>query len=101
MFANPAKFQMMVLGLKNENSFIIDINGHQIKQSEQVKLLGVQIDNSLTFDAHVKELCRKVNQTLCAFSRIRLFLNKEKAKMLLTSVAFFKFFILPLDMAVL
>ena len=57
MCANPAKFQMMFLGPKNDNSFILDIDGQQIKQSEQVKLLGVQIDNSLTFDAHIKELC--------------------------------------------
>ncbi len=67
MCANPAKFQMMFSGLKSDNSFILNIGGQEVKQSEQVKLLGVQIDNSLTFDAHVKELCRKINQKLCAF----------------------------------
>ena len=86
MCVNPSKFQIMFLGLKNGNSFILYIDGQQMKQSEQVKLLGVQIDNSLIFDANAKELCRKINQKLCAFSRIRPFLNKEKAKMLLTSV---------------
>ena len=96
MCANPAKFQMMFLGLKSDNSFILDISGQQVKQSEQVKLLGVQIDNSLTFDAHIKELCRKINQKLCAFSRIRPFLNEEKAKMLLTSVVLSNFSYCPL-----
>ena len=96
MCANPEKFQMMVLGRNNDNSFILDIDGQQIKQSEQVKLLGVQIDNCLTFDAHVKELCQKINQKLCAFSRIRLFLNQEKAKMLLTSVVLSNFSYYPL-----
>ena len=65
MCANPAKFQMMFLGLKSDNSFILDISGQQVKQSEQVKLLGVQIDNSLTFDAHVKELCRNKPKIMC------------------------------------
>ena len=96
MCANPAKFQMMFLGLKSDSSFILNIGGQQVKQSEQVKLLGVQIDNSLKFDAHVKELCRKINQKLCAFSRIRPFLNKEKAKMLLTSVVMSNFSYCPL-----
>ena len=96
MCANPAKFQMMFLGLKSDSSFILNIGGQQAKQSEQVKLLGVQIDNSLKFDAHVKELCRKINQKLCAFSRIRPFLNKEKAKMLLTSAVMSNFSYCPL-----
>ena len=75
MCANPAKFQMMFLNLKSDNSFILDIGGQQVKQRKQVKLLGVQIDNSLTFDTYVKELCPKANQKLCAFLRVRPFLN--------------------------
>ena len=46
MCANPAKFQMMFLGLKSDSSFILNTGGQQVKQSEQMKLLGVQIDNS-------------------------------------------------------
>ena len=38
MFANPAKFQMMFLGLKSDSSLILKIGGQQVKQSEQVKL---------------------------------------------------------------
>ena len=63
-----------------------NIDGQKIKQSELVKLLGVQIDNQLSFDMHVMELCQKMNQKLCAFSRIRLFLNRKKTKILLTSI---------------
>ena len=50
------------------------------------KLLGVQIDNKLNFDMHVKELCQKMNKKLCAFSRISPFLKGEKAEILLTSI---------------
>ena len=79
MCANPAKFQMMFLGLKISNLLCLNIDGQKIKQSEHVKLLGVQIDNKLNFNAHIKELCKKMNQKLCVFSRIRPFLNREKA----------------------
>ena len=85
MCANPAKFHMMFLRLKINNLLCLNIGGQKIKHSEHVKLLGVQIDK-LNFNVHVKELCKKMNQKLCAFSRIRPFLNREKAKVLLTSI---------------
>ena len=86
MSTNPAKFQMMFLGLKIKNLLCLNIGGQKINQSEHVKLLGVQIDKKVNFNVHVKELCKKMNQKLCAFSRIRPFLNREKAKILLTSI---------------
>ena len=96
MCANPAKFQMMFLGLKINNLLCLNIDGQKIKQSEHVKLLGVQIDNKLNFNVHVKELCKKMNQKLSAFSRIRPFLNREKAKILLTSIVMSNFSYCPL-----
>ena len=96
-----AKFQMMFLGLKSNNSLCLNIDGQKMKQSEHVKLLGVQIDNKLNFDVHVKEPCQKINQNLCAFARIRLFLNNEKAKILLTKCCYVKYFILSPDIDVL
>ena len=77
---------MMLLRLKINNFLCLNIDGQKTKPSEHVKLLGVQIDKKLHFDMNVKELCQKMNQKLCAFSRIRSFLNREKAKILLTSL---------------
>ena len=73
----------MFFGLRINNSLCINIDEKRVKQSEYVKLRGVQIDNKLHFDMHVKDLCQKINHKLCAFSRIRPFLNREKAKILL------------------
>ena len=79
------------------NNFLcLNIDGQKIKQSEHVKLFGVQIDSKLNFDMHVKELCQKMIQKLCAFSRIRPFLNREKAKILLTSIVASNFSYCPL-----
>ena len=96
MCANPAKFQIMFLGLNINNSLCLNIDGQRVKQSEHVKLLGVQIDNKFHFDKLVKELCQKINQKLCAFSRIRPFLNREKAKILLKSIVMSNFSYCPL-----
>ena len=49
MCANPAKFQMVVFGFKINNFLCLNINGQKMKQSEHVKLLGVQIEKKLRF----------------------------------------------------
>ena len=59
--------------MKNE---CLNVDGLLIPSSKQVKLLGANIDNSLKFEAHIKELCRKVSQTVHAFGRLRRFLGE-------------------------
>ena len=50
MTANPGKFQIMFLGLKIDNSKIkFAIENKQIKCKIEVKLLGITIDEKLTF----------------------------------------------------
>ena len=43
----------------------------------QDKLLGVIIDNSLSFKAHIKEICRKVNTKVSILRRIRKFIPSD------------------------
>ena len=62
------------------------VKGHLIPSSNQVKLLGVKIDDSLKFEAHVNELCRKVNLRVHAFARLRPFLGERKSKLIFNSV---------------
>ena len=58
---------MMFLGLKINSALYLNTDGQKVTQSEYVKLLGVQTDNKLYFDMHVKELSQKINQTICIF----------------------------------
>ena len=67
MKANPSKFQIMFLGQKDLSKLCLNINGLLITSSKQVKLLRVNIDNSAKFEAHIKELCRKVSQKVHVF----------------------------------
>ena len=80
--ANPGKFQFMILGGKNRNSVKLIINSTKIEETKKVVLLGITIDNPLTFNEHIDNLCRTANYKLHALGRIRKYLSLEKAKLL-------------------
>ena len=82
MKANPGKFQFMVLGVKNIVHFTINVNGKIIPCSNEVKLLGITIDNELKFKKHIEDLCKKASYKLHALRRIRGYLTVEKARIL-------------------
>ena len=68
--ANPEKFQLMFIGLKDDIKLCIDINGIVVQMSNNVKLLGVTIDSMLNFNQHVQSICKKTSYKIRAFSRI-------------------------------
>ena len=80
--ANPAKFQFMVLGIKQDDSFILSIRKNKIESSIKVTLLGVKINKQLKFKSHIEELHRKAVYKLHALRRIRKYLTVEEAKLL-------------------
>ena len=80
--ANPGKFQFMVLGTKEDDSFVINITKNKIKSSTEVTLLVVKIDKQLKFKSHIEELCRKAAYKLHTLSRIKKYLTVEKSKLL-------------------
>ena len=53
MKANLGKFQFMLLGVKNIVHLTINVDGKIIPCSNEVKLLGITIDNELKFKKHV------------------------------------------------
>jgi len=73
MKANPSKVQIMFLGQKDMSKLCLNISGILIPSRNQVKLLVLDIDDSLKFEAHVKELCWKVKLKVNAFIRLRPF----------------------------
>ena len=86
MVANPAKFQMMFLGLKDKNSLFLNINDNKILSTNKVKLLGIEIDNALTFTAHIQNLCSKVNRKINAFSRLNTYISRPQALLICNAV---------------
>ena len=56
-----------------------------IKNSKSEKLLGINIDNLLTFNEHVFKLCKKASQKLHAIARISSCLNKNKLRLIMNA----------------
>ena len=82
MKTNPGKFQFMVLGVKNIAPFRLKVNVKIIPRSNEVKLLGISIDNELKFKKHMEDLHEKAPYKLHALRRIRGYLKVEKARIL-------------------
>ena len=83
MVANPAKFQIMFLGSKiNNKNIYFNVENKVLQATSQVKLLGILIDDKLTFSNHIKTLSTTVSNRLRALSRIRKYISVEQAKRL-------------------
>ena len=50
--ANGGKFQFMILNRKNHSRQRMVINSITVKESDEVILLGIAIDNKLVFKKH-------------------------------------------------
>ena len=57
MKANLKKFQFMILGKSTRKTIILNINNLKIRESQNVELLDLTIDNRLTFKYHINMLC--------------------------------------------
>ena len=63
MSLNPTKFHYMCLG-KNKENDAVNFGNISLKNSKEEVILGLAIDNKLSFDNHVKKICRKASQTM-------------------------------------
>ena len=68
--------------LKSEKMFA-KIEDTLLWEEHSAKLLGIIIDSSLTFDDHVKMLCKKASQKLTAVSRMSNFRTNNKRRLLI------------------
>ena len=96
MKTNLGKFQFMVFGVKNMAPFRLDVNGKTISCSNEVKLLGITINNELIFKKHIEDLCKKTSYKLHVLRRIRGYLTAEKARILANAVIDCQFNYAPL-----
>ena len=62
MAANPGKFQVMFLGMREQPKLTLEINDITSPLTDTAKLLRVTIDSKLKFDDHIKTLCQTVNR---------------------------------------
>ena len=69
MVLNAGKCHFMCLGKNTENE-TFTFKDTIMSNSKEEKILGVIIDNRLTFSSHIRELCKKASEKISALSRI-------------------------------
>ena len=74
---NPDKSHLLLNSPDNNLSAII--GSHTINNSNNVKLLGITIDNELKFNVHVSKLCKQASQKLHALS----YMNENKRRIIM------------------
>ena len=78
MKANPSKFQAISFKCrKNEEVFDFNIGDELIRPVSLVKLLGVLIDDNLSFNEHVSKLCVKAARQTNELRRIVKYIPNE------------------------
>ena len=72
----------MILSKKSYQPQKLSVNTFTINESNEVELLGLTIDEELTFSRYNDKLCRNAQYKLDALRRIRKYFSLEKARML-------------------
>ena len=62
----------MILGTNTGIKVNLFLDGTKIKKSLEVVLLGITIDDKLSFKMHFQNICRKAKYKLHALQRIRI-----------------------------
>ena len=85
----------LLLSIKDEN-ISLKVGTETIFDSQSEKLLGIKIDNNLTFKGHVSNLYKKANQKLNALARISHYMSSDKLKVLMKAFIVSQFSYCPL-----
>ena len=97
MQANPAKFQgILSKGNKHASDVKVSIRGQDIDFSESITALGICIDENLTFDIPVNNICLKASRQISALQRLTGLLDLPSRKAIYNSFIVSNFNYCPL-----
>ena len=100
MIVNPDKFQAIIINRKgNENltnQHNLKFNQYEICSKNSVVLLGIEIDDKLTFENHTNNLVRKAAGQLNYLISKKYCLNQQSKKTLIQSFIMANFNYCPL-----
>ena len=72
-----------VISITTNEERNISIGGEKIQNRKNEKLVGVTIDNKLSFTEHVHKICDKASQKLNALAQLSGFMNLEKRRLIM------------------
>ena len=93
LISNVEKSHLIVSTKKNLE---IQVSSCSIRNEDGVKLLGIHLNNDLSFDYHVNQLCKKARKKLHALARIAKYMAINKRRMLMKAFVSSQFSYCPL-----
>ena len=98
MIGNPGKLKSIVIHKNSQTSkpkqFLIGNNVVEVASS--VKLLGIYIDDQLSFNLHISNICRSALKQLSALVTLKCFLGFEESQVSINSFILSNFNYCPL-----
>ena len=90
LVANPGKtaFLMFKPTRSTADSFVVNIDGVKIKESECERILGVHVQQNLQWDTHVDKIIGKVNYGLSKLKQLQGIMRQKSLKMLANGLVF-------------
>ena len=89
---NSSKTTLLLVGttqnLKKTSSFHLNLPGHVLTPSPFVKMLGVTLDPTLSWEKHISNVVKKCNSILLCLYKIRHHFNPETLNLLIQCHAF-------------
>ena len=87
---NPSKTELMVLKSRRQNApdFSVVIGDSVITRAGSVRILGVTVDASLTWEKHVSAVVQRCYCTLIGLARMRHRLPRDVRKLLIEALVF-------------
>ena len=95
MKLNQDKCHLLVSGFKYENIWA-NIGKTKIWESKKQKLLGVEIDRTLSLDGYIASLCNKAGKKLSVLVRLSNFMCTNKKRVLMKAFTESQFVYCPL-----
>ena len=89
---NADKTCVTLLGTQNSvdraSDFVLRVNNVDIRPTKHIKVLGVLLDQTLSWEPHISSIVRRTNAILVSLFKIRLHLSPEILKILVQAHVF-------------
>ena len=77
--------------MSSKEKLELQVPSCSIRNEDSVKLLEIHINNNLTFDHHVRQICKKASKKLHALARIVKYMEINKRRMLKKAFVYSQF----------
>ena len=89
LLVNLTKTHVMLFSFKrNIPKLSIKINNIELEEKTEINFLGVQIDNKLSWKAHIVHICNKVSKSIAILRLVRSVFPKNILKMIYMSLVY-------------